>query len=62
MKIIPNWQKNRKPCYFCGTHKSVKYMVETYILELSDEPFEVCACNKCALLNDHPTEKGGSEE
>jgi hypothetical protein len=23
-------------------------------------PIEGCACNKCALLHDHPTEKGGA--
>lgn len=56
MKIIPNWQNQRKPCYFCGSTKSVKYMVETYEIMLSDEPFEVCACNKCALIHANDTD------
>ena len=61
MKIIPNWQEKKLKCYFCGETRSVKYLVEEFDRFQADEPFEVCACNKCALLHDHPTEKGGAE-
>ena len=60
MKIIPNWQEKKLKCHICGEGKSVKYIIEIFDRFVSDEPFEVCACNKCALLNDQPTEKGGA--
>ena len=54
MKLIPNWQKQNLACAFCGTKKSVKYMVPVMIIDTipSEEQTtrEVCACNKCALL------------
>ena len=51
MKYIPNWQEKKLTCYFCGEKRSVKYVVEEYDSFKQDEPFEVCACNKCALLH-----------
>jgi hypothetical protein len=51
MKYIPNWQEKKLTCYFCGEKRSVKYVVEEYDRFKQDEPFEVCACNKCALLH-----------
>lgn len=59
MKIIPNWQEKKLKCYFCGETRSVKYFVEEFDRFKAYEPFEVCACNKCALLHYNPTEKGG---
>lgn len=55
MKYIPNWADKNLQCHFCGTHKSVKYTVTV-------NGKEVCACNRCVLLHDHSTEKGGEAE
>jgi transcription elongation factor Elf1 len=52
MKFIPNWKDKSLKCHFCGTTKSVKYVVELYGVE-------VCTCNRCVLKHDHTTEKGG---
>jgi hypothetical protein len=59
MKLIPNWQDKLLQCHFCGTNKSVKYAVELHGAVCDNKPLEVCACNRCALLHDHPAEKGG---
>ena len=62
MKIKPDWQKeNYTCCYFCGTTRSVKYEIDLLNV-YGDRVLTVDACNKCALLNDHPTEKGGVQE
>ena len=58
MKIIPNWQEKKLKCYFCGETRSVKYFVEEFDRFKADEPFEVCACNKCALERSLENEKG----
>jgi hypothetical protein len=48
MKLIPNWQKENRVCYFCGETRSVKYELE--IVDFGSKiPKTVCACNKCAL-------------
>ena len=61
MKLKPDWQKeNNTCCYFCGTTRSVKYEIDLLNV-YGDRVLTVDACNKCALLNDHPTEKGGVE-
>lgn len=57
MKMIANWQDKKLTCYFCGETRSVKYMVEEFDRFKSDEPFEVCSCNKCALEHDLLTNK-----
>lgn len=53
MRLIPNWQDQDLTCRFCGTKKSVKYLVPVMIIDTipSEEKTtrEVCACNKCAL-------------
>lgn len=56
MKIISNWKEKKLRCHFCGETRSVKYMVYLEEYEFHDD---VPCCNKCALLFDHPTEKGG---
>ena len=54
MELINNWQEQDLSCAFCGTKKSVKYMVPVIIIDTipSGEKTtrEVCACNRCALL------------
>ena len=54
MKLIPNWQKHDLTCGFCGSKKSVKYMVPVMIIDTipygEKTTREICACNKCALL------------
>ena len=58
MKLIPNWQEHDLTCAFCGSKKSVKYMVPVIIID--SIPYgekitrEVCACNRCALLFSKP--------
>lgn len=48
MELIPNWQDQDLTCAFCGTKKSVKYIIDT--LSVEEQTNKVCACNKCALL------------
>ena len=50
MKLIPNWRNMILRCHFCGTRNSVKYIVELHGAIYDNKPFEVCACNKCALI------------
>lgn len=59
MRIIPNWQEKNLRCHFCGETRSVKYMIEGF-----DGYGEICVpcCNKCALMFNHQTEKGGVQE
>lgn len=61
MKLIPNWQDLDLTCGFCGSKKSVKYLVPVMIIDTipSGEKTtrEVCACNKCALLFSSQEEK-----
>ena len=61
MKLIPNWQERDLTCGFCGTKKSVKYMVPVMIIDTipSGEKTtrEVCACNSCALVFSKPEVK-----
>lgn len=50
MKVIPIEKRNKYKCYFCGTTKSVKYIVKINDTIFSDKPSNVCCCNKCALV------------
>ena len=55
MKLIPNWQEQDLTCGFCGSKKSVKYMVPVIIVDninFTEDTTkqERCACNKCAAL------------
>ena len=58
MKLIPNWQEQDLTCGFCGSKKSVKYMVPVILIDSipSGEKTtrEVCACNRCTLLFSEP--------
>ena len=51
MKVIPNWQKHDLTCGFCGTKKSVKYMVPVMIIDTipygEKTTREVCSCISC---------------
>lgn len=49
--IIPDWQKRNLQCSHCWTHKSVKYLAETIVLDenLFGSKAKICLCNKCAL-------------
>ena len=61
MKLITNWQEQDLTCGFCGSKKSVKYMVPVIIIDAipSGEKTarEVCACNRCALAFSQPEVK-----
>ena len=54
MKLIPNWQEHDLTCGFCGTKKSVKYMIPVIVIDSiptgEKTEQERCACNRCALL------------
>lgn len=45
--FIPDWNKKKSRCHFCGTNKSVKY--KTYVMDpvVGSKPTEVCVCNRC---------------
>ena len=61
MKVKPNWQKEKNTCcYFCGTTRSVKYEVDLRNV-YGGRVLTVDACNKCALLFEHTTEKVGAK-
>ena len=61
MKLIPNWQEHDLTCSFCGSKKSVKYMVPVIIIDTipcgEKTTREVCTCNRCALLFSKPEVK-----
>lgn len=48
MNLIPNWNKKKLTCHFCGETRSVKYEIEIHDFD-SDSPKTVCVCNKCVL-------------
>lgn len=54
MRLIPNWQEHDLTCAFCGTKKSVKYLVPVMIIDTipaeENTIREVFACNRCALI------------
>ena len=50
MKIINMSDRKNCRCYFCGTQKSVKYIVKVFDTGFQNPPTEVYACNRCALL------------
>ena len=61
MKLIPNWQEQDLTCGFCGSKKSVKYMVPVIIIDTipigEKAEQERCACNRCAILFSKPEVK-----
>ena len=51
IKIIPSDKRDSARCYFCGTNKSVKYLVRLKEPMLSKASMLVCCCNKCVAMN-----------
>ena len=49
MRLIELKDRAGKKCHFCGSNKSVKYIVT--IPDKFDNKIEVPCCNMCALLN-----------
>ena len=47
--MIPTKKRTNSTCHFCGTLKSVKYLVET-TSPISGDPTQVHCCNKCCAL------------
>lgn len=47
--ISPEERKNAK-CYFCGTDKSVKYIVRVFEDDSIEDINHRPCCNKCALM------------
>ena len=50
MKLIPMDDRVNKRCYFCGTYRSVKYVVKVNDPVLSEKPTNVYCCNRCAAI------------
>lgn len=50
MLPIENWQDKHLYCSFCGTDKSVKYMLT---VNANNRKASICCCNKCALLHEN---------
>lgn len=50
MKLIPIDDRVNKHCYFCGTDRSVKYVVKVSDPVLSEKPTNVYYCNRCAAI------------
>jgi hypothetical protein len=46
--MIDPQERIKKKCFFCGTRKSVKYIVE--FQDKFDLTFHVYCCNKCCIL------------
>lgn len=62
MELIPNWQDQDLTCAFCGSKKSVKYIVPVILIDTllwgdKEIKTETCACNKCALIFSKPEVK-----
>lgn len=53
LSIIPREKRKNKCCYFCGTNLSVKYITEVFDPVLTNEPSQVCVCNKCITKGDN---------
>lgn len=56
MQVIENWQNKELYCMFCGTNKSVKYMLT---LDVNGREGTVCGCNKCVLIAHKPIKVKG---
>ena len=50
MKIVPLDKRGKHFCYFCGEHRSVKYVVKVKDHVLDDKPVPVYCCNRCVTL------------
>lgn len=54
MKLIPQKDRSKRPCYFCGDIRSVKYLLTVNILDDRGEKIEelkdIPTCTRCALL------------
>ena len=48
LQLIENWQDKSLYCMFCGTNKSVKYLVT--ITDQKDDRATVCCCNRCIVF------------
>lgn len=49
-KMIEVSKRKNCKCHFCGTDKSVKYLVEIFDPIVANKTTEVCCCNKCYAL------------
>ena len=54
IELLPDWQNKNLPCSLCGSHQSVKYMMEHIVIDVESEDLfgekkMSCLCNKCAL-------------
>lgn len=56
MQLIENWQNKGFYCFYCGSNKSVKYMIT--ITKANGKIASVCSCNKCIGHLANKTSKG----
>lgn len=56
MQLIENWQNKGFYCFYCGSNKSVKYMIT--ITKANGKTASVCSCNKCIGHLANKTSKG----
>lgn len=49
MKLLPLDERKNIKCHFCGTNKSVKYMVRV-VKDRTNAHITVPCCNRCALI------------
>ena len=45
MQLIENWKNKGLYCFYCGSNKSVKYIIT--ITKANGKTASVCSCNKC---------------
>ena len=45
MQLIENWKNKELYCFYCGSNKSVKYIIT--ITKANGKTASVCSCNKC---------------
>ena len=50
MKPIEKWQDKRLYCAFCGTDKSVKFILT---VNVNNRKASICCCNKCAIFHEN---------
>lgn len=48
LRLLPNWEKLHRRCYFCGANQSVKYAMSTYN-PATEALGSFFICNKCAM-------------
>lgn len=51
LTMIPIEKRENYRCYYCGTNKSVKYIVKVFDPIINNNTISVPCCNKCVLTH-----------